>query len=201
MARKRDPDREADKRALILRAAARAFARDGLHGASIAAICREAGMSAGNLYYYFASKEALIEAMAAHDLAQIQRFAESLATLDDLLTAAVSSTDPQSCQARVKDQMLAGPLAFDLHAEAQRNPRIRDIVRAHYRAIHGIFGARLADAQRAGQIDARHDPERFARLVGAMREGLLTITAVDPALVDDSMRAMVRQMLEATARG
>lgn len=201
MGRKRDPEREADRRAGILQGAARAFMRDGLRGASIASICKEAGISAGHLYYYFPSKESLVEAMAEHDLAQIRGYAAQLSTLDDLLTAAVSSTIPDNHQARVKDQMLAGPLAFDLHAEAQRNPRIQAIMRAHYTAISETFGQRLAEAQRAGQVAAAHEPVRLARLVGAIREGLLTMSAVNPEMVDSDMRAMVRGMLESAARG
>jgi TetR/AcrR family transcriptional regulator, repressor for uid operon len=200
MARKRDPDREAERRGGILAAAARAFMRDGLKGASIASICKEAGISPGLLYYYFPSKESLVEAMAEADLAEIRHYAEGLSTLDDLLTAAVTSTDPTAESGRVKVQMLAGPLAFDLHAEAQRNPRIQAIVRAHYRAISETFGQRLAEAQRAGQVAPGHDPVRLARLVGAMREGLLTMSAVNPDLVDADMRAIVRRMLETAAR-
>ena len=200
MARPRDPGREADRRQVILQAAACAFARDGLHGTSIASICREAGISPGHLYYYFPSKESLIEAMAKADLQQMRAYAANLTTLDDLLTAAIASTNPNDSTAKVKDQMLAGPLAFDLHAEAQRNPRIQAIMKSHYREIAETFGKRLEDAQKVGQVARHHDPIRLAQLVGAIREGLLTVSAVNPELVDDTMRAMVRQMLETAAR-
>jgi hypothetical protein len=100
----------------------------------------------------------------------------------------------------VKEQMLAGPLAFDLHAEAQRNPRLKALVRRHYDAIAAIFGARLAAAQRVGQIAAAHDPVRLARLVGAVREGLLTMAAVDPATMDAAMKQTARAMLDRLAR-
>jgi AcrR family transcriptional regulator len=200
MARPRDPTREADRRQAILKAAACAFARDGLQGTSIASICREAGISAGQLYYYYPSKESLIEAMAAADLEQMRAYAANLETLDDLLTAAIASTDPNHRDSHVKDKMLAGSLAFDLHAEAQRNPRIHAIIQSHFRDVAAIFGQRVAQAQLAGQVAAHHDPVRFARLVGAVREGLLTVSAVNPELMDDSMRAMVRQMLETAAQ-
>ena len=42
-----------------LAAAQRCFVRSGFHGASMQDICAEAGMSPGNLYRYFPSKEAL----------------------------------------------------------------------------------------------------------------------------------------------
>jgi AcrR family transcriptional regulator len=200
MARKRDPDREAARRAEILAAAARAFARDGLKGASIATICAEAGISPGHLYYYFPSKEALIEAMAEHDLAAIRGYAERLDTLDDLLDAAVASSEFGSRDLHAPGKLLEGALAFDLHAEALRNPRIHAILHAHYREISALFGARLAAAQGCGRVTAAHDPVRLARLVGAVREGLLVMSALGPDMVDSDMRATARRMLEAELR-
>ena len=48
------------KRAAILRGAARVFARDGIAGASMAAVAGEAGVSKGVLYHYWEGKEALV---------------------------------------------------------------------------------------------------------------------------------------------
>jgi len=45
----------------LLDAAARVFAREGLTGATTRAIAEEAGVSVGNAYYYFASKEHLVQ--------------------------------------------------------------------------------------------------------------------------------------------
>lgn len=199
MARKRDPEREAQRRSEILQAAARAFVRDGLRGTSIAAICKEAGMSPGHLYYYFPSKEALIEAMAEADLAAIRGYAARLVTLDDLLSAAVSSSEFMALPYDEPGKLLEGALAFDLHAEATRNPRIHAIMDRHYRSISALFGERLAAAQKAGEVSAAHDPVKLARLVGAVREGLLVMSAIGPDMVDAEMRSIARRMLETAA--
>ena len=53
------------RRAEIVAAAQRCFAAKGLHGASVADIAREAGLSVGQLYRIFASKEAIIEAIVS----------------------------------------------------------------------------------------------------------------------------------------
>lgn len=200
MARKRDPEREAQRRSEILQAAARAFIRDGLRGTSIATICKEAGMSPGHLYYYFPSKEALIEAMAEADLAAIRSYAERLVTLDELLDAAVSSSEFMSLPYNEPGKLLEGALAFDLHAEATRNPRIHSIMDRHYRSISALFGERLAAAQKIGGVSSTHDPVKLARLVGAVREGLLVMSAIGPDMVDAEMRATARRMLETAAR-
>jgi TetR/AcrR family transcriptional repressor of uid operon len=70
--------RQTDRRDEILSAAQRCFVRSGFHQASMHEICAEAGMSAGNLYRYFPSKEALIAGIAERDRAEVaQDFARA----------------------------------------------------------------------------------------------------------------------------
>ena len=67
---------QSDRRAEILAAAQRCFVRSGFHGASMQDICAEAGMSPGNLYRYFRSKEEIIAGIAERDRAETaQQFA------------------------------------------------------------------------------------------------------------------------------
>src|SRR4029079_9694967 len=60
-----------DRRTEILEAARRCVARSGFHQTSMHDICAEAGMSPGNLYRYFPSKEAIIAAIAERDRAEV----------------------------------------------------------------------------------------------------------------------------------
>src|SRR5260370_31585357 len=70
--------RQSDRRAEILQAAQRCFVRSGFHQTSMQEICAEAGMSAGNLYRYFPSKEAIIAGIAERDRAEVaQDFARA----------------------------------------------------------------------------------------------------------------------------
>src|SRR5271156_2242029 len=85
-----DPVRHAEKRQIILDAAARCIARDGFRGASTADICREAGISPGHLYHYFESKEQILTALTAAGLERIaERFAEMMQS-DDAIGALVA---------------------------------------------------------------------------------------------------------------
>ena len=86
---------QSDRRAEILAAAQRCFVRSGFHGASMQEICAEAGMSPGNLYRYFRSKEALMAGIAERDRAEVaQQFARAdlsrglFAVLEGLAAAA-----------------------------------------------------------------------------------------------------------------
>jgi AcrR family transcriptional regulator len=51
-----------ERRASILDAALRVWARHGFDGTSVAEVAREAGLTKGTLYLYFPSKQALLEA-------------------------------------------------------------------------------------------------------------------------------------------
>jgi TetR/AcrR family transcriptional regulator, transcriptional repressor of aconitase len=61
----------AERRAHIMAAARRCFVRDGFHASSMQDLVGEAGMSSGAVYRYFASKDAVIEAIAAENLDQV----------------------------------------------------------------------------------------------------------------------------------
>ena len=61
-------DRAADTRERLLAAALRVFNRDGVAGASIHAICAEAGVSIGSTYHHFGSKQGLADALQAAGL-------------------------------------------------------------------------------------------------------------------------------------
>jgi len=60
------------RRAHVLDAARRVFAERGVDGASIREIAREAGYTAGALYSYFDSKEAIYAALVAESLERLQ---------------------------------------------------------------------------------------------------------------------------------
>src|SRR2546427_6633872 len=53
----------ADKRAIILRAATRVFARNGYFNSKVADIAREAGVADGTVYLYFKSKEEILHSI------------------------------------------------------------------------------------------------------------------------------------------
>ncbi len=68
----------ADQRSIeILASVRQAFAEKGFDGASMQDLARTAGISVGSFYRYFPSKAAIVEALIAFDLAEMERdFAE-----------------------------------------------------------------------------------------------------------------------------
>ena len=72
--------RPTDKRDRLVSAAAERFHRQGYAGTSLADVARAAGLSAGNVFYYFRTKEELAHAVVD---AWCDRLAAHLATLDE----------------------------------------------------------------------------------------------------------------------
>ena len=133
---------DAGRRERILEAAERAFVRHGFHATTMQHVADELGMSAGNLYRYFPSKEAIVEGLCAVDQAERARaFAELMADNCNILKA---------ISAGLRKHVLMKPpekarLIVEIWAEAGRNPQVAAITRA----INADVRAGL-DAAKAG---------------------------------------------------
>jgi TetR/AcrR family transcriptional regulator, repressor for uid operon len=182
MARPRVPEADNERRRQIVAAAMECFARKGFARATIADICRAAGVSPGHLYHYFPSKEALIEAIAATDLATIRDFAARLHG-ENLLRESFGQTAP--------GLGISGALGFELMAEAVRNPRVHAIVHTHYSQVRALFTEQLRESQRNGLIPANVDVQALSMLYGVLREGIATISAIEPAFLDAGFQRLL----------
>ena len=56
------------RRDQILSAAMKCFVENGFHGSSMVELAKRAGMSVGHIYHYYASKDAIIEAIVDRDV-------------------------------------------------------------------------------------------------------------------------------------
>ena len=121
--RAKQPRAKSDRRSEILAAAQRCFVRSGFHGASMQDICNEAGMSPGNLYRYFPSKEALIAGIAERDRAEVaQEFAS--ADLSQGFFAVLEGMAYHHFSERPDEQV---KLCTEIMSEARRHPEIARI--------------------------------------------------------------------------
>ena len=118
---------EDGRRERILEAAERAFVRYGFHAATMQHVAEEADMSAGNLYRYFPSKEAIVDSLCALDQeGNTEAFAELLAQHTDIAKA---------IRIALRDHVFAKPpekarMIVEIWAEAGRNPRVAEMTRA-----------------------------------------------------------------------
>ncbi|MBV8661457.1 MAG: TetR/AcrR family transcriptional regulator [Hyphomicrobiales bacterium] len=188
---------ESDRRDHIIAAAERAFVRHGFHSATMHQVAEEAGMSAGNLYRYFSSKEALVEGLCEAGHRERSTAFAALIGSDDLL-ATLAQT--------LRDHLLARPresamLFMEMNAEAAHNPRIADMTLAiDAGVLSGL--ARLIDvAKERGEAAASLDPDFAARLIFTMVGGLMKRRALEPDFDIDREATMTFGVVKALFAG
>lgn len=125
--RRSDPERAQSRRSQVLQAAAVCFARSGFHGASMSEISKEAGMSAGHIYNYFESKEAIIMAFVDLESEHVGAQLRELGSKDDPLQAMIDDA-PRHIDENLDPQFFQLPM--EMFAEAARNPKIAAALRA-----------------------------------------------------------------------
>lgn len=110
-----------DRIAAILRDIRPVFAQKGFEAASMQDLARAANMSAGNFYRYFASKEAIVEAMIALDLAEMTRDFQMIRSAPapmDLLRQVLAQ------RIQMHRDNCDGALWAEMNATAQRRPGV-----------------------------------------------------------------------------
>lgn len=192
MPRRRHPAVFAAQQAAILHAAEACIRRDGFQGAGIAAICAEAGISAGRLYHYFPSKAAiiaaLIDAAQAEALAAMAPLRADLPTVEGLVVAVAAA----AIWAAHPDY--AG-VALEIAAAAARDTAIATAVVAHDRTVRAEWAAAIARGQAAGSIATRLPAEDLADLIGLILDGATGRRVSDPGLTDAALTAHIRHLL------
>jgi AcrR family transcriptional regulator len=167
---------QSDRRAEILAAAQRCFVRSGFHGASMQEICAEAGMSPGNLYRYFPSKEAIIAGIAERDRAEgAQQFAR--ADLSHGLFAVLEGMAHHHFAERPREQVM---LCTEVMAEARRHPEIARISAAFDADVRKWLAALLRAAAERGDIPADIDLDGVITMLMVIADGVWWRRALDP---------------------
>ncbi len=116
----------ADRRAEIVRFAFRHVAERGLEGLRFADVAREAGINNGTLLYYFASKDALIEAVAAYLVEQYSQTGAGALEGDSADPLAQLRWEFADARDRLGDQL--GVVYIELLARAQRDPSVANLL-------------------------------------------------------------------------
>ena len=123
----------ADQRsAEILDSARRAFAEKGFDGASMQDIARKAGMSVGNFYRYFPSKAAIVEALIALDMDEMEQDFAAILIDANPLQALRQTIERKVTEAECQGD---GKIWAEITAAALRKPEIGEIA---YRMEQGI---------------------------------------------------------------
>ncbi len=188
---------ESDRRGHILAAAERAFVRQGFHAATMHDVAEEAGMSAGNIYRYFKSKEALVEGICTLDKADRAQNFLAVASSQSIIEAIIEGVSAHLL-AKPREKML---MILEIWAEAGRNPKIAEIGQAiDADVLHGLREL-VAAAKTKGEAAASLDPEFAARVIFTLVGGLFKRRAHEPHFRVAAEAAMARSVLNALFAG
>jgi TetR/AcrR family transcriptional regulator, repressor for uid operon len=167
---------QSDRRSEILAAAQRCFVRAGFHGASMQDICAEAGMSPGNLYRYFPSKEAIIAGIAERDRAEVaQQFAR--ADLSQGLFAMLEGMAQHYFREYPRERVL---LCTEIMSEARRNPEIARISASFDADVRKWLLDLLRAGVECGDVPADVDLEGAVTVLMLVADGVWWRRALDP---------------------
>jgi len=182
---------QSDRRAEILAAAERCFVRSGFHQTSMQEICAEAGMSPGNLYRYFPSKEALIAGISERNRADA---AAELAAVSD----APSFFDglAQLAQYHVVERPMAEvALCVEIMAESRRNPEVARVFGEIEGEVKGKLMGLLTAAAARGEISRDINFDAATDILAALGDGISWRRAVDPSFNTEAALPLILHMV------
>lgn len=188
-------DAQERRRSHILDAAEACFARTGFHRTTMVDICREAKISAGALYVYFNSKEALIDGIVARDREEIAAMLTSIGEAPDFFRALEGSL--RSCVLERPAHKVA--LFIEMAAEAHRNPHVARSIGSCESVLRAILVGLVERARASGQVSAMVDADKLVTVMLLIGDALFMRRAMNPgfdaeAVVPELMR-MIRSLM------
>jgi AcrR family transcriptional regulator len=177
----------------ILDAVRNAFVEKGFDGASMQDLARAAGMSVGNFYRYFQSKDAIIEAIAMRELADVERE----------FSIIIGSDDPMAALRRVVSEHIHGTCSSDgglwaeITAAARRKPAIGAVLEQLEMGIAGYLIEVFAKVTKRSLADATARYRGHASLVMLLVSGSgMRLPAV--AATDDDLNRLILRTIDRT---
>jgi len=186
-----------DRRQTILDAAERCFARAGFHQASMNEICVEAGMSPGNLYRYFPSKEAIIAGIAERSRAEAAESFSAVSAAPDFF-AGLRQLAHHHFIERGEEKLA---LCIETLAESRRNPAIAQLSAEIDRDIRTHIESMLRSAAARGEIASDLDFTAVATMLMVMADGMTWLRASDPDAKIEKLLPYMFMMIGHLLRG
>ena len=190
--------RSEETRSRILESAIKLFSARGFNAASVADICKDAGISKGAFYHHFESKQALF--LALLDV--------WLQTIDNAIEASKDKTVPETFMLITEAFPFifetAGeglPMFLEFWLQASRDEKIWQASIAPYRRYQKHFTSLIKKGVDEGSF-VKVDPELTARMIVSMAMGLLIQSLLDPkgAKWEKTAREITKMMMDTLLR-
>jgi AcrR family transcriptional regulator len=189
-------ERSERRRRQVLDAAEVCFRRHGFHGASMAGVAAEAGMSVGHIYRYFENKEAIIAAFVERDLRDtVEQFARMREAPDGAVAAMVEGLE--ECVDQVANKQSAS-VYLEVMAEAARNPKIAQMATAHYNVTRSLLMSMFASG-RGGEM-SENQIEDLTELLQMFIAGLRVRAIHDPDIDRARIARLMQKIITATPK-
>lgn len=170
-------EQQQSRRNRILDAAELCFAQQGFHRTTMHDICARAGMSAGALYVYFASKEQLIEGLTERDREEFLGHFATFGNASDFNDTLFHLFE--NCIAHQPPHKAA--LWLEICAEATRNPTISKTHSRFKSALRDSVVQLVTQAADHGRIAPSMPIEEAVSAILLISDGFFCQKATDPA--------------------
>ena len=171
------------RRNQILDAAWSCFAKRGYHQTTMQDIATDAGISAGAIYRYYASKEAVLAAITERNT---ERYAELLADIRSESSGPMDVLDAigQTMLATFEDPLFETNTRLDIEIrpETLRNDVLRERTRSQLEFWRKSLVTLLHEARENGELRKDIDIETFVVLAISAYEGLRGWGLIDRAI-------------------
>lgn len=185
------PDTQRARRENILDAALHCFARGGFHATTMQDICKEASVSPGAVYVYFASKEDLIAGLCERDRNEFaERFAH-LAEAPDFIKALQGMGEHYFIDESADRQRFV----IEMGVELTRNPRIAEIFMKVDRFCCDSFEAMFQKLKDEGRIAPLIDIPTLAKVFNVMGDGMFWRRAIEPDFDARTVLPVITQLV------
>jgi AcrR family transcriptional regulator len=184
----------AETRRDLLDAAARVFAREGLHGASVEAVSEQAGFSRGAVYSNFKSKEDLFLALWEERIERRRRELRAVMERSDGPAAGLAPVSANVMQAldRESEWFL---LYFEFALHAARDAEFADrFERVREQGLAKLAAGIAAGFHKAG-LNSSLDPADLALALKALSYGLALERLVNEDAVSDELLGRLMELI------
>jgi TetR/AcrR family transcriptional repressor of uid operon len=164
-----------ERRTRILDAAERCFVRAGFHRTTMQDVAAEAGMSPGNLYRYFPSKDAIVAGLSERDRARVAQDFDSFDTADFM--SSFVRLGRKHFEDEPRERAI---LCLEIWAEASRNPAFTKLCADFEQEVVGRLAEVLGQARAIGAIAPSVDPHAAAVIISTLADGLFVRRAIIP---------------------
>lgn len=171
-------EKQRQKRRQILDAAMHCFIEKGFHSTSTAEICKAAEMSPGNLFHYYPTKYAIIEAIAeldCDDHRTILAIGDKPGNAIDIIEKIVSAL------IALYNEPGYARISLEIITEASRNPELNTAFVVNEQKLHSKIRDVLHRGIAAGEIDPQLNPQQTASWLMVIAEGAMGRDLMEPA--------------------